>query len=252
MTSVSIIIPYYKKKKYFKKTITSALNQSFKDFEILIVFDEGSNKNLEFIRLISKKDKRIKLIINKKNLGAGMSRNIGIRQSKGKFIAFLDADDIWHKDKLKKQLKFMHNTKSIASHTSYQIINENGKVISERPAKKLNYKKLLNSCDIGLSTVIIKKSLFKNNILFPNLKTKEDYVLWLKVSKKGVTFEAIKNNLTKWRSSKLSLSSSTIQKIKDAYLVYSRYEKLGVLISLYRVLILSLSYIKKSKKFKKI
>jgi teichuronic acid biosynthesis glycosyltransferase TuaG len=252
MIFVSIVIPYYKKKKYFKKTITSILNQSFKNFEIIIVFDEGRNENLGFIKQILKKDKRIKLIVNTKNLGAGVSRNIGIQQSKGKFIAFIDADDIWHKDKLKKQLKYMQSIKSVASHTSYQIINENGKVLSERTAKKLNYKNLLNSCDIGLSTVIIKKNLFKKNTLFPNLKTKEDYVLWLNLSKKGIIFEAVKKNLAKWRSSKLSLSSSTIQKFKDAYLVYSRYEKLGVLISLYRVLILSVSYIKKSRIFKRI
>tara|TARA_B100000795_G_scaffold230045_1_gene187357 strand:+ start:947 stop:1699 length:753 start_codon:yes stop_codon:yes gene_type:complete len=248
MTSVSIIIPYYKKKKYFKKTITSVLNQSFKDFEIFIVFDEGNNKNLEFIKQISRQDERIKLIINKKNFGAGISRNIGIKKSIGKFIAFIDADDIWHKDKLNKQLKFMYNKKSVASHTSYQIINENGKVLSDRPAKQLNYSDLLNSCDIGLSTVMIKKILFQKNILFPNLKTKEDYVLWLKLSKKGIVFDAIETNLAKWRSSKLSLSSSTIQKIKDAFLVYSKYEKLSMSISLYRVLILSLSYIKKKIK----
>ena len=248
MTSVSIIIPYYKKKKYFKKTITSVLNQSFKDFEIFIVFDEGNNKNLEFIKKISKQDERIKLIINKKNFGAGISRNIGIKKSRGKFIAFIDADDIWHKDKLSKQLKFMYNKKSLVSHTSYQIINEYGKVLSDRPAKQLNYSDLLSSCDIGLSTVMIKKILFKKNILFPNLKTKEDYVLWLKLSKKGIIFDAIEKNLAKWRSSELSLSSSTIQKIKDAFLVYSKYEKLSMSNSLYRVLILSLSYIKKKIK----
>ena len=245
MTSVSIIIPYYKKKKYFKKTITSALNQSFKDFEILIVFDEGSNKNLEFIRLISKKDKRIKLIINKKNLGAGMSRNIGIRQSKGKFIAFLDADDIWHKDKLKKQLKFMHNTKSIASHTSYQIINENGKVISERPAKKLNYKKLLNSCDIGLSTVIIKKQIIKK-FKFANLKTKEDYVLWLKLAQQGHIFFGLDEYLTYWKLTKDSLSSSIIRKFIDGYKVYRYYLKKGMITSFLSLINLSINYLKKN------
>ena len=249
MKLVSIIIPYYKNVKFIKETIYSILNQTYKNFEIIIVYDDENHADLSTIKQIIKNQSKIKLIINKKNLGAGLSRNIGILNAKGDYLAFIDSDDYWNNEKLQVQLNIMLTQKKDFTHTSYQIVDEMGNFKGYRKAKNFNnLKELLKSCDIGLSTVMIKKILFQKNILFPNLKTKEDYVLWLKLSKKGIVFDAIETNLAKWRSSKLSLSSSTIQKIKDAFLVYSKYEKLSMSISLYRVLILSLSYIKKKIK----
>jgi teichuronic acid biosynthesis glycosyltransferase TuaG len=107
MNLVSVIIPYYRKKEYFEKTLNSILTQSHKKIEIIIIYDDTNLQELTFLKKITKKDKRISIIINKKNLGAGHSRNIGINASKGKFIAFIDADDIWRKDKIYQQLKFM-------------------------------------------------------------------------------------------------------------------------------------------------
>ena len=94
MSQVSVIIPYYQKKKYILRTLRSVITQSYRNLEIIIVFDEESKRNLEFINKLVKLDNRIKLIINKKNFGAGYSRNIAIKKSKGKFIAFIDADDL--------------------------------------------------------------------------------------------------------------------------------------------------------------
>ena len=94
---VSVIIPYHKKKFYFKKTINSILNQSYKKFEIILIYDDDNFKELDFLKKIKKKFKKIKLIINKKNLGPGLSRNKGIMISRGTYIAFCDADDIWKK-----------------------------------------------------------------------------------------------------------------------------------------------------------
>ena len=107
MELISIIIPYYKKKRYIELSINSALEQTYKNFEIIIIYDDESKEDLNLLKNIIKKDKRIKLVINKKNLGAGNSRNKGLKLSKGKFIAFLDADDLWLKDKLQKQLFFI-------------------------------------------------------------------------------------------------------------------------------------------------
>ena len=102
--------------------------------------------------------------------------------SQGSLIAFLDADDLWTRNKLKKQIFFMKKNLVDISHTSYHIINSDNKIIGSRIAKDMNHKLLLNSCDIGLSTVIMKKEIITNKIKFANINTKEDYVLWLKIT----------------------------------------------------------------------
>ena len=158
MILVSVIVPYFKKKKFIEKTIKSILSQSYKNFEIIVVYDDLNRSDLKYIKKIKNYDDRIRLIINNKTLGAGISRNIGINKAKGKYIAFLDADDLWKKDKIKSQLNYMIKHNLEISHTDYEILsgnNKNKKIIKARSF--VDYKKLLFSCDIGLSTVMLKK-----------------------------------------------------------------------------------------------
>ena len=216
MKSVSIIIPYYKKKKYIKKTIDSIKLQTYKNFEVIIVYDDEDHSDLIFIKKIIKTDNRIRLIINKKSLGAGGSRNVGISKAKASFIAFLDADDLWKKNKIKLQLNYMIKNNLDICHTSYEILDKKNikkKVMKAKTFK--NYKQLLFSCDIGLSTVMLKKKIITKTCKFPSLKTKEDFVLWLLILKKNITIRSLDRNLTKWRKLNDSLSSSIFQKLKD-------------------------------------
>ena len=127
MFTASIILPYYKKKLFIKKTIQSILTQTFQDFEIIIIYDDNDKSELKFIKEIKNLDKRIKLVVNKKNLGAGLSRNVGINLSLGSYICFIDADDIWKKEKLKKQIMFMKENNYDITHTSYEIVDEKKK-----------------------------------------------------------------------------------------------------------------------------
>lgn len=244
MTNVSIIMPYFRKRKYVTNSVNSILNQSYKNFELIIIYDDNNKNDLNLINKIKKKDKRIKLIINKKNLGAGLSRNIAINKSKGKFIAFVDSDDLWKKNKLKKQLNFMIKNKYNFSHTSYNIVDNSILSNKKRIAKDLTYQELLKSCDIGLSTVIVKKNLIKKN-LFPKLKTKEDFVVWLKIAKQIKLLRGIKEILCSWQNTNNSLSKFTLQKILDAYRVYKFYEKFNAIKSIYSVIILSINYFNK-------
>ena len=242
MDLVSIITPYYKKKKYIELTINSVLQQTYKNFELIIIYDDQNKEDLNLLKNLTKKDKRIKLYINKKNLGAGRSRNKGIKLSKGSLIAFLDADDLWTRNKLKKQIFFMKKNLVDISHTSYLIINSSNKIIGSRRAKDMNHKLLLNSCDIGLSTVIMKKEIITNKIKFANISTKEDYVLWLKITLNNKKIFALKNNLTKWRKLNDSLSASKIQKLYDGYLVYRKYMNFSLAKSFIYLLLLSFNY----------
>lgn len=243
---ISVIIPYYKKKKFIKESIKSVLDQSYQNFEIIIVYDDMDHQDLPYLNKIKNFDKRINLIINKKNMGAGISRNIAIDYSKGNFIAFLDSDDIWKKSKLEKQVEFMKQNSLIASHTSYDIINNRKKITKTRKARSFYaVNDLLKSCDIGLSTVIISKKIKKLNLQFPNLKTKEDFVLWLSILKKNIPIIAFNKNLSYWRKLDNSLSTSVLQKLIDAYRVYNKHMNFNFIKSLYYVLCLSINFLKK-------
>ena len=247
MDLVSVIIPYYKKRNYIKETIISVIKQSYDYLEIIIIYDDTNLNDLEFLREISKLDNRIKIINNNKRLGAGPSRNKGIEQSNGKYIAFIDADDTWLSDKLKDQIAFMKKNNYQISHTSYYIIDEKKKIIGQRKARDLlSINEILKSCDIGLSTVIIEKKIIKKtNTKFPQLVTKEDFVFWLTLLKKNYKFYAYDSNLTNWTDSRNSLSSSVIQKLFDGYKVYNHYMNFNIIKSLYYLICLSLNYLKK-------
>ena len=239
-------MPYYKKEPYIENTIQSILNQSHTNFEILLINDDVENKN--FIKAISNLDQRIKLIHNDKNLGAGPSRNKGIKLSNGEYIAFCDCDDLWKKNKLEFQLNFMQQYNINFSFTSYDIIDQNNNFIKIRKAPNyVDFLKLRSSCDIGLSTVIIKNRIFDNNkYQFANLKTKEDYVLWMSLALDGVKMKGLSQSLTSWRKSRNSLSSSTTQKLMDGYRVYRVYLGYGVYKSLFCLIVLSINYILKN------
>ncbi|MDC1053067.1 glycosyltransferase family 2 protein [Candidatus Pelagibacter sp.] len=246
MICVSVIVPYYKKKKFIIRTINSIKSQTHKNLDIIIIYDDNDHSDLELIKNIVNSDSRIRLITNKKNLGAGKSRNIGISWAKGKYIAFLDADDIWKKNKIKYQLKYMINKNLDICHTSYEILNKNKKKKKIIKAKIFkNYNQLLLSCDIGLSTVMLKKKLITKKCKFPNLKTKEDFLLWLLILKKNITIGALDKCLTVWRKLNNSLSSSIFQKLRDGFVLYNSHLKFNIFKSFFCLIILSINSFKK-------
>lgn len=245
MKLVSVIIPYYKKIKFIEECVVSVLKQTYRKIEILIIYDDTSKDDFKKILQLKKKDKRIKIIKNKVNLGAGESRNIGIKKSKGELIAFLDADDYWKKNKLMHQIKFMKKNSVSFAHCSYFIVNRFNKIIGHRNSPSLiEYNDLINSCDIGLSTVILEKKILKN-LNFPNLKTKEDYVMWLKLSQRKIKIYGINKKMVYWRRLDNSLSSDFLQKISDGYKVYRIYLKKNIAESFLRLIVLSLNFLKK-------
>ena len=136
------------------------------------------------------------------------------------------------------------------SHTSYHIINSKNKVIGNRRAKDMNYKQLLNSCDVGLSTVVLDKKIITNKIKFADITTKEDYVFWLKITLNENKIFALENKLTKWRKLDNSLSSSKLQKLCDGYRVYRKYMNFSSIKSFIYLLLLSFNYFLKEFKNK--
>jgi teichuronic acid biosynthesis glycosyltransferase TuaG len=245
MKLISVIIPYYKKRDFIKWTLNSVINQSYKKLEIIIIYDDSDLADFYFLKFFCKKDRRIKIYRNPNNLHVAESRNKGIKLAKGDYIAFIDSDDIWYKNKIRTQIKFMTVNKALFSFSSYNIINEDNKTIGAIKAQKeIDYISLLKSCDIGLSTVMFHKNL-KKYIIFPKLKTKEDYVVWLRLVKNKVNLLGIKNFLSAWRKVNNSLSSSVCQRMIDGYKVYRIYEKMSIISSIIFLFILSVSFLKK-------
>ena len=194
---------------------------------------------------ISYSDKHYNWIVNNKNLGVALSRNIAINYCKGKFLAFIDADDLWLKNKLKIQLNLMLKERHVFSYSSYNVIGSNGKFLATRHVSKdINYLKLIKSCEIGLSTVMIQKKLFKQ-LKFPNLKTQEDFALWLKLLRKGYKFFPIKKVLSYWRVTENSLSSNKFQKLSDSFKLFYRIENKNLINSIFGVIVLAYNKILK-------
>ena len=246
MELISVITPYYKKKFFIKEAVLSILGQTYSNLEIIIVYDDESLDDLKYIKEIVALDKRIHLIINEKNIGAGLSRNLAIESSNGIYIAFLDSDDIWKENKIKEQVDFMKKNHSKISHTSYEIIDSNKNVTGKRIARNFNkINDLLKSCDIGLSTVMIEKKIFTSECSFVNLKTKEDFTLWLKLLKQNYTIQGLNSNLTYWRKSKKSLSTSILQRLIDGYRVYYIHMNFNFFKSIYYLFCLSINFLKK-------
>ncbi len=123
---VSIITPSYNSESYISETINSVLNQTYEIWELIIIDDCSTDKTQDLLNNYCKIDNRIKLFVNEKNLGSAISRNVGIKNSSGRFIAFLDSDDIWVKEKLEKQLFFMKSNKIAFSFSGFEIIDKNG------------------------------------------------------------------------------------------------------------------------------
>tara|TARA_Y100000992_G_C21236155_1_gene478182 strand:- start:1 stop:765 length:765 start_codon:yes stop_codon:yes gene_type:complete len=250
MDLISVIMPFYKKREFFEESLLSVINQTYKNIELIIIYDDYKADDLTFIKDKIKFHARSKVINNKQNYGVAKARNIGIENSGGEFIAFIDSDDLWDKNKLEIQYNHMKKNNSRISHTNYKIIDKNNNLLGINIAKdNLNYQELINSCDIGLSTVMIQKDVFKIS-MFKNIKTKEDYALWLELARNGEKFSALNLNLSSYRKTSNSLSSSFKNKLVNGFIVYNKYEKKNLFISFFLVINLGLNYIKKTFKQK--
>ena len=243
---VSIIIPYFNDKKHISKSVSSALKQTYKNIEIIIIDNENSLISKKILGDLSKKSKKIKIIKNKKNLNyAGIARNLGIQSSSGDYIAFLDSDDYWFKEKLKIQIREIKKQNADVLFTSYIGVNENKDIIYKvKPPVTLSFDKLIKSCPVCCSSVLINKNCL-SKIRFNKLKTKEDYDLWLRISQKGYKIKCINNFLTYYTVRSSSLSSLHLNKIMNAYIIYSNSLKFGYFYSLFSVFRLYFNAFKK-------
>lgn len=233
---VSIITPMYNSENFIKNTIESVLNQTYKNWEMIIVDDCSKDNGIKIVEKYVNKDKRIKLYKNKINLGGAETRNIAIKEAKGKYIAFLDSDDIWKETKLEKQLNFMIKNNYDFTYTKYERVSEEGKklnLLSKIPPK-VGYTELLKRDSIGCLTAMYNcKNIGK--VYIPNIKIGQDYALWLEILKKVDYAYGLEENLAEYRVRKNSLSKGKIKKIKYIYKMYRDYNKQNLIKTIFYI-----------------
>lgn len=232
---VSIIIPLYNSEKYIEETIKSVLDQTYKNWEMLIIDDCSTDNGAEIVKKYQD-DKRIKYFKLDINSGAAVCRNKGIELSNGEYIAFLDSDDLWKKEKLEKQIRFMKENNYSISFTEYEEIDENGNklnILIKSPRKPVTYRRYLLTNPIGCLTGMYNvKKLGK--VYMPLMRNREDTGFWLNILKKEKAY-SLNENLAFYRIRKNSLSFNKYKLIKFHWNLYRKVEKLSVIESLFYI-----------------
>jgi len=224
---VSIVIPVYNAEKCISDTVASIRSQSYSNWEIILVDDNSTDRSADIIKALECDNIKV---LSSDGGSAAIARNKGIDAAEGRYIAFLDADDLWDPSKLTKQLAFMEKHNAAFSFTGYEFADEFGvsvKKIVQVP-KTISYKQALKNTTIFTSTVIFDMTkLSKEDIYMPNVKS-EDTATWWKVLKKGITGYGLNEGLTLYRRSEGTLSSNKVEAIRRIWNLYRNVEGLSV------------------------
>lgn len=227
---VSIVIPAYNCAKFIETTVASALQQSFREFEMIIINDASTDQTPQILRRLQKKDSRIKVFDHKENQGVAKTRNEAFGYCKGSFIALLDADDVWHKDKLKEQIEEQKRTGADLIYCSYAIINEKGDRICDDfiVPRETNLQATLAQSVINCSTAFFKTSLV-SRFRFRSDYYHEDLVFWIDLLRAGISVRGVQKVLAAYRVVRGSRAADKFKSARNRYLILRRYLKLPML-----------------------
>jgi len=231
---VSIVMPSYNSEQFLAISIDSVINQIFKEWELIIVDDMSSDNSNKIIEEYIKTDSRIKLIKLEKNSGPAIARNRAIKEAKGRYLAFLDSDDLWHPEKLSKQIAFMEENEIVFSYTSYYSIAEESGEINDQVniPQKIDYTELLKQNIIGcLTAVYDTKKLGK--VYMPEIQKRQEYALWLDILKRVPSAYGLSEPLAYYRVRKTSVSSNKLIASTYNWKLYREIEKLPLYKAIY-------------------
>ena len=240
---VSIILPNFNSSNYILDTIKSIKNQSYKKWKLIIVDDCSDKKTLDVLKKI--KNKKIKIYYFKKNMGAGYCRNYAIKKSKSVFLAFIDSDDLWKKNKLKAQINFMIKKKYNFTYTYYHTINENSNFLNPVLTPKIfSFESFVKNTSIATSTMIIRRDLVKN-IKFPDTKICEDYFFKCQILKKINYAICYPFFLTKYRVRKNSLQSNRFKNLLWMWKINKNLNHFNIFKNFISLLFISINSLRK-------
>ena len=234
---VSVIVPVYNANKYIEATVKTVQEQSYENWELLLVDDGSTDGSTETIKRIVEADvtNRIVPLFPEEHGSAARARNFGLEHAKGRYIAFLDADDLWEKDKLTEELSFMKEKEAGFVFTGYEFADANGKGTGKvvKVPETLSYKQALKNTTIFTSTVLIDlEKIDRSLVMMPEMKS-EDTATWYKILRNGYLAYGLDKNLVKYRRVAQSLSSNKLEAIRRIWNLYRKAEKLSVIYSAY-------------------
>lgn len=248
---VSIITPNYNSEKFIAETIDSVLSQTYSNWEMIIVDDVSSDKGIEIAQKYINCDDRIKLIKLEKNSGPAVARNRAIEEAKGRYIAFLDADDLWSPKKLETQISFMNKRQCGLSYTSYNLINEDGVSLGKFIVPgHISYTDLLKTNSIGCLTAMYDTEVI-GKTYFPNIIKKQDFALWLQILQRIDRAEGVIESLATYRIRKVSVSSNKIKNTVFIWKIFREHIQLNLGKSIYYFIHYTVNGLKKYKGDKK-
>lgn len=235
--TVSIIVPVYNAEKYIEETIRHVVAQTYTDWELLLVVDGGRDRSAQVIQEYKEAEgeNRLRLLVQEENQGAAKARNRGLQEARGRYIAYVDADDLWMPEKLELELQFMKEKQAAFVFSGYEFADQDGmrtgKVV--HVPEQLDYRKALRNTTIFTSTVLFDTERIPRELLeMPDIKS-EDTALWWKVLRNGYTAYGLDRNLVLYRRPARSLSSNKLEAIRRIWNLYRRAEGLSVPCSLY-------------------
>ncbi|WP_335920953.1 glycosyltransferase family 2 protein [Shewanella algae] len=224
---VSIIMPSYNAEKTIAQSIESVLQQSYTNWELLITDDNSSDNTVSILNEYVAKNSRIKLFKNAQNLGAGGSRNRSIKEAKGRYIAFLDSDDLWLEHKLAVQIDYMQKNNTALSYTWYRKFGDEGNGGFVKPKLTVTYQQLLYSNIIGCLTAVYDTELLGKRYM-PLIRKRQDMGLWLNILKDVDMAHGIPEILAKYRVDS-GMTQNKLNILKWQWNFYREVVGLGVL-----------------------
>jgi len=234
MPEISVIIPAYNAEKYLEQTVRSAIAQTYSDIEILIIDDCSMDQTFSIAQRLATEDARIRVLQNKSNQGVAETRNHGIAEAQGDYIALLDSDDLWEQDKLERQLALLQTTQADFSYCSYDFIDVEGGSLQRtyKVPTAIAFQGLLAENVIGCSTAMIKKDVMQAHPFSAGVHH-EDYLLWLTLLQEGYRACGETDVLMHYRRLPTSRSGDKERAAKSRWLIYRKYLHLSLFESLW-------------------
>ena len=243
---VSVVIPIYNAEKYIEQTVLSVLSQTYSDIELVLVDDCSKDNSFDIICSLAKEHKNIVFHRQETNMGAAVARNTALKLANGRYIAFLDGDDLWDEDKLEKQIPVLKEKNASISYTAIDMIDENGTQIKgkRRILSKVTYKTLLKNTMIATSTVLIDRNK-TGEFEMPLIRSGQDYATWLFLLRNGGSAVGVDKVLTHYRVHEGSLSSQKTKNYIDVYRIQTEYEGIGKVSAAFNTICYCINAVKK-------